>query len=58
MRSASSGGEGGAGRALLHAIGGGILGGVNGWEGAIKGALGGATTTLMALPSSNSSRAC
>lgn len=40
--------EGGGGRALLHAIGGGILGGVNGWEGAIKGALGGATTTLMA----------
>ncbi|WP_234908490.1 CdiA family toxin C-terminal domain-containing protein, partial [Rhizobium rhizogenes] len=40
--------EGGQGRALLHAIGGGILGGVNGWEGAIKGALGGATTTLMA----------
>ncbi|TWB53167.1 hypothetical protein FBZ98_10493 [Rhizobium sp. ERR 922] len=25
--------EGGQGRALLHAIGGGILGGVNGWEG-------------------------
>ncbi len=41
--------EGGAGRALLHAIGGGILGGVNGWEGAIKAALGGAATTLMAL---------
>ena len=40
--------EGGAGRALLHAIGGGILGGVNGWEGAIKAALGGAVTTLMA----------
>ncbi|CAN7706729.1 hemagglutinin repeat-containing protein [Rhizobium rhizogenes] len=40
--------EGGQGRALLHAIGGGILGGVNGWEGAIKGALGGAATTLMA----------
>ncbi|MCJ9696942.1 hemagglutinin repeat-containing protein, partial [Rhizobium sp. PRIMUS64] len=40
--------EGGAGRALLHAIGGGILGGVNGWEGAIKAALGGAATTLMA----------
>ncbi|EJC85478.1 hypothetical protein Rleg4DRAFT_7363 [Rhizobium leguminosarum bv. trifolii WSM2297] len=40
--------EGGRGRALLHAIGGGILGGVNGWEGAIKAALGGAATTLMA----------
>ncbi|MDF0696381.1 hemagglutinin repeat-containing protein [Rhizobium sp. MC63] len=40
--------EGGQGRALLHAIGGGILGGVNGWEGAIKAALGGAVTTLMA----------
>ncbi|WP_456320574.1 hemagglutinin repeat-containing protein [Rhizobium laguerreae] len=40
--------EGGVGRALLHAIGGGILGGVNGWEGAIKAALGGAATTLMA----------
>ncbi|MBY3366853.1 filamentous hemagglutinin N-terminal domain-containing protein [Rhizobium laguerreae] len=40
--------EGGQGRALLHAIGGGILGGVNGWEGAIKAALGGAATTLMA----------
>jgi len=40
--------EGGQGRALLHAIGGGILGGVNGWEGALKGALGGATTTLLA----------
>ncbi|WP_245459347.1 MULTISPECIES: hemagglutinin repeat-containing protein [unclassified Rhizobium] len=40
--------EGGGGRALLHAIGGGILGGVNGWEGAIKGALAGAATTLMA----------
>lgn len=39
--------EGGQGRALLHAIGGGILGGVNGWEGAIKAALGGATTTLL-----------
>ncbi|WP_405048052.1 hemagglutinin repeat-containing protein [Rhizobium miluonense] len=40
--------EGGEGRALLHAIGAGILGGVNGWEGAVKGALGGAATTLMA----------
>ncbi|WP_245512283.1 hemagglutinin repeat-containing protein, partial [Rhizobium leguminosarum] len=40
--------EGGQGRALLHAIGGGILGGVNGWEGAIKAALGGAASTLMA----------
>nr|NLR85813.1 hypothetical protein [Rhizobium sp. P28RR-XV] len=40
--------EGGAGRALLHAIGAGLLGGVNGWEGALKGALGGATTTLLA----------
>lgn len=40
--------EGGQGRALLHAIGGGILGGVNGWEGAIKASLGGAATTLMA----------
>ncbi|MBB3428189.1 filamentous hemagglutinin [Rhizobium sp. BK312] len=40
--------EGGAGRAVLHAIGGGLLGGVNGWEGALKGALGGAATTLLA----------
>ncbi|MGR9453828.1 hemagglutinin repeat-containing protein [Rhizobium leguminosarum] len=40
--------EGGVGRAALHAVGGGILGGVNGWEGAIKAALGGAATTLMA----------
>ncbi|GAC1044867.1 hemagglutinin repeat-containing protein [Rhizobium sp. No.120] len=40
--------EGGTGRALLHAIGAGLLGGVNGWEGALKGALGGATTTLLA----------
>ncbi len=41
-------GEGGAGRAMLHAIGAGILGGVNGWEGALKGAAGGATSTLLA----------
>ncbi len=41
-------GEGGAGRALLHAIGAGVLGGVNGWEGALKGAAGGATSTLLA----------
>ncbi len=40
--------EGGAGRALLHAIGGGILGGVNGWEGALNGTLGGAASALMA----------
>ncbi|WP_261333333.1 hemagglutinin repeat-containing protein [Rhizobium leguminosarum] len=40
--------EGGIGRAALHAVGGGILGGTNGWEGAIKAALGGATTTLLA----------
>jgi filamentous hemagglutinin len=40
--------EGGEGRALLHAIGAGILGGVNGWEGALNGALGGAASTLMA----------
>ncbi|NTJ29967.1 hypothetical protein G6K86_00050, partial [Agrobacterium rhizogenes] len=39
--------EGGEGRALLHAIGGGILGGVNGWEGAIKGALGAGTSSLL-----------
>ncbi|UWU23051.1 hemagglutinin repeat-containing protein [Rhizobium sp. CB3060] len=39
---------GGAGRALLHAIGGGLLGGVNGWEGALKGALGGATSAMIA----------
>ncbi|WP_245445199.1 hemagglutinin repeat-containing protein [Rhizobium anhuiense] len=38
--------EGGLGRAALHAIGGGILGGVNGWEGAVKAALGGAASTL------------
>ncbi|MGO7134965.1 hemagglutinin repeat-containing protein [Rhizobium leguminosarum] len=40
-------GESGAGRALLHAIGAGVLGGVNGWEGALRGALGGATSTLL-----------
>ncbi len=40
--------EGGAGRALLHAIGGGILGGVNGWEGALRGALGGTASAIMA----------
>lgn len=40
--------EGGEGRAVLHAIGAGILGGVNGWDGALKGALGGAVTTLVA----------
>ncbi len=40
--------EGGVGRAALHAIGGGILGGVNGWEGAVKAALGGAASTLFA----------
>ncbi|WFR98777.1 hemagglutinin repeat-containing protein [Rhizobium tumorigenes] len=40
--------EGGQGRALLQAIGGGILGGVNGWEGAIKGALGAGASSLMA----------
>ncbi|GAC1044865.1 hypothetical protein thsrh120_48690 [Rhizobium sp. No.120] len=40
--------EGGAGRALLHAIGSGILGGANGWEGALRGAVGGATSTLLA----------
>ncbi|WP_244616989.1 MULTISPECIES: hemagglutinin repeat-containing protein [unclassified Rhizobium] len=39
--------EGGEGRALLHAIGSGILGGVNGWEGAIKGALGAGTSSLL-----------
>ncbi|TAZ60313.1 filamentous hemagglutinin N-terminal domain-containing protein [Rhizobium leguminosarum] len=40
-------GESGPGRALLHAIGAGILGGVNGWEGALRGALGGGTSTLL-----------
>ncbi len=39
---------GGAGRALLHAVGGGLLGGVNGWEGALKSALGGATSAMLA----------
>ncbi|WP_245293773.1 hemagglutinin repeat-containing protein [Rhizobium bangladeshense] len=39
--------EGGAGRVLLHTIGSGILGGVNGWEGALKGALGAATSSLL-----------
>ncbi|WFU04559.1 hemagglutinin repeat-containing protein (plasmid) [Rhizobium sp. CB3171] len=39
--------EGGAGRVLLHAIGAGILGGVNGWEGALKGAAGAATSALL-----------
>nr|WP_246781075.1 hemagglutinin repeat-containing protein [Rhizobium sp. BK602] len=41
-------GEGGAGRAALHALGGGLLGGVNGVEGAVKGALGGAASTMLA----------
>ncbi|TAZ86572.1 filamentous hemagglutinin N-terminal domain-containing protein [Rhizobium ruizarguesonis] len=41
-------GESGPGRALLHAIGAGILGGVNGWEGALRGALGATTSTLLA----------
>jgi filamentous hemagglutinin len=40
--------EGGAGRVLLHTIGSGILGGVNGWEGALKGAAGAATASLLA----------
>ncbi|WP_309550706.1 hemagglutinin repeat-containing protein, partial [Rhizobium rhizogenes] len=40
--------EGGAGRVLLHTIGAGILGGVNGWEGALKGAAGAATSSLLA----------
>ncbi len=39
---------GGAGRALLHAVGGGLLGGVNGWDGAVKAALGGATSAMLA----------
>ncbi|MFB2566920.1 hemagglutinin repeat-containing protein [Rhizobium sp. IMFF44] len=39
--------EGGAGRVLLHTIGAGILGGVNGWEGALKGAAGAATSALL-----------
>ncbi|MCZ3376270.1 hemagglutinin repeat-containing protein [Rhizobium sp. AG207R] len=39
--------EGGAGRVLLHTIGSGILGGVNGWEGALKGAAGAATSALL-----------
>ncbi|MGH6861675.1 MAG: hypothetical protein ACRECY_15590, partial [Phyllobacterium sp.] len=41
-------GEGGAGRAALHALGGALLGGVNDAAGAIKGALGGALSTLTA----------
>jgi len=32
---------------LLHTIGAGILGGVNGWEGALKGAAGAATSALL-----------
>jgi filamentous hemagglutinin len=39
--------EGGAGRVLLHTIGSGILGGANGWEGALKGAAGAATSALL-----------
>ncbi|WP_425516113.1 hemagglutinin repeat-containing protein [Rhizobium leucaenae] len=39
--------EGGSGRVLLHTIGAGVLGGVNGWEGAIKGAAGAATSALL-----------
>ncbi len=39
--------EGGVGRVLLHTIGAGILGGVNGWEGALKGAAGAATSALL-----------
>ncbi|NTF46117.1 hemagglutinin repeat-containing protein [Rhizobium rhizogenes] len=41
-------GEGGAGRAALHALGGGLLGDANGVEGAVKGALGGAASTMLA----------
>ncbi|MGU3400492.1 hemagglutinin repeat-containing protein [Brucellaceae bacterium D45D] len=41
-------GAGGVGRAGLHAVGGGILGGVNDISGMIKGAFGGAASTLIA----------
>ncbi|MBB3646726.1 adhesin HecA-like repeat protein, partial [Rhizobium sp. BK619] len=40
--------EGGVGRAALHALGGAILGGVNDVPGAIRGAFGGAVSTLIA----------
>jgi filamentous hemagglutinin len=40
--------EGGAGRAALHALAGAILGGVNDVPGAIRGAFGGAVSTLIA----------
>ncbi|WP_158665197.1 hemagglutinin repeat-containing protein [Ensifer adhaerens] len=39
---------GGLGRAALHAVGGGLLGGVNDVSGMIKGAFGGATSVLIA----------
>ncbi|RCS25851.1 hypothetical protein DUT91_03580 [Phyllobacterium salinisoli] len=40
--------EGGPGRAALHAIASGLLGGVTDWQGALAGALGGATSALLA----------
>ncbi|WP_064697239.1 hemagglutinin repeat-containing protein [Rhizobium aegyptiacum] len=40
--------EGGSGRAALHAIAGGLLGGVTDWQGMLAGALGGATSSLLA----------
>ncbi|WP_017968406.1 hemagglutinin repeat-containing protein [Rhizobium leguminosarum] len=40
--------EGGSGRAALHAIAGGLLGGVTDWQGVLAGALGGATSSLLA----------
>ncbi|MBB3391050.1 filamentous hemagglutinin [Rhizobium sp. BK275] len=39
--------EGGPGRAALHAIAGGLLGGVTDWQGVLAGALGGGTSSLL-----------
>lgn len=41
-------GAGGVGRAAPHAVGGGLLGGVNDVSGMVKGAFGGATSVLIA----------
>nr|WP_266019353.1 hemagglutinin repeat-containing protein [Brucella intermedia] len=48
LKAAEFWGAGGVGRAALHALGGGILGGVNDVSGMIKGAFGGAAATLIA----------
>ncbi|MGV2051335.1 hemagglutinin repeat-containing protein [Agrobacterium sp. 22-209-1] len=48
LKAAQFWGAGGIGRAALHAVGGGILGGVNDVSGMIKGAFGGAASVLIA----------